>query len=90
MDAAEALLIVEITSKRNAKDDRTKKCRASARALAPMYVLIDRLDTRGPRVTLFTEPRDGTCKHSGPVPFGETPALPDPFCTTSHTAAFPR
>lgn len=48
MDASEALLVVEITSKGNAREDRTKKYRAYARAGVPMYLLIDRFDTRGP------------------------------------------
>lgn len=90
VDAAEALLIVEVTSRNNARDDRTKKYRAYAKSLVPMYLLIDRFDMRGPMTTLFTEPQDGTYKHSDPVPFGKTLTLPDPFCTTLHTEAFPR
>ncbi|WP_329386161.1 Uma2 family endonuclease [Streptomyces sp. NBC_01716] len=84
IDASEALLTVEITSKgRSARDDRTKKYRAYARALVPLYLLIDRFDTRGPIVTLFTEPsEDGTYKHSEQVPFGKPIALPEPFGTT--------
>lgn len=90
VDAAEALLIVEIISKGNARDDRTKKYRAYARALVPLYLLIDRFDTRGPVVTLFTEPNeDGTYKHSEQVPFGKPIELPEPFRTTLDTAAFP-
>ncbi|MFD3486379.1 Uma2 family endonuclease [Streptomyces sp. NPDC058665] len=90
VDASEALLIVEITSKGNARDDRTKKYRAYARALVSLYLLIDRFDTRGPVVTLFTEPNeDGTYKHSEQVPFGKSIALPEPFGTTLDTAAFP-
>ncbi|WP_405848777.1 Uma2 family endonuclease [Streptomyces niveus] len=90
VDAAEALLIVEITSKGNARDDRTKKHRAYARALVPIYLLIDRFDTRGPVVTLFTEPsEDGTYKHSEQVPLGKPITLPEPFRTTVETAAFP-
>lgn len=90
VDAAEALLIVEITSKGNARDDRTKKYRAYARALVPLYLLIDRFDTRGPVVTLFTEPsEDGTYKHSEQVPFGKAIVLPEPFGTTLETGAFP-
>ncbi|MEE1771604.1 Uma2 family endonuclease [Streptomyces sp. JV185] len=90
MDAAEALLIVEVTSKGNARDDRTKKCRAYARAGVPMYLLIDRFDTRGAMVTLFTEPNvDGTYKHSDPVPFGKPLVLPEPFGTTLLTDEFP-
>ncbi|MEU4262599.1 Uma2 family endonuclease [Streptomyces argenteolus] len=90
MDAAEALLIVEITSKGNAREDRTKKYRAYARAGVPMYLLIDRFDTRGAMATLFTEPNeDGTYKHSDPVPFGKPLALPAPFGVALPTADFP-
>ncbi|MFJ8855565.1 Uma2 family endonuclease [Streptomyces sp. NPDC102437] len=90
MDAADALLIVEITSKGNARDDRTKKYRAYARAGVPMYLLIDRFDTRGAMVTLFTQPNeDGTYKHSDPVPFGKPLTLPEPFGTTLLTDEFP-
>ncbi|MEU9062572.1 Uma2 family endonuclease [Streptomyces sp. NPDC048430] len=90
MDAAEALLIVEITSKGNAREDRTKKYRAYARAGVPMYLLIDRFDTRGAMATLFTEPNeDGTYKRSDAVPFGKPLPLPEPFGVTLLTADFP-
>lgn len=90
MDASEALLIVEITSKGNAREDRTKKYRAYARAGVPMYLLIDRFDTRGAMATLFTEPNeDGTYKHSDPVPFGKPLVLPGPFDVSLATADFP-
>ncbi|MEE1810152.1 Uma2 family endonuclease [Streptomyces sp. BE133] len=90
MDASEALLIVEITSKGNARDDRTKKYRAYARAGVPMYLLIDRFDMRGAMATLFTEPNeDGTYKRSDPVPFGKPLTLPEPFGTTLLTEEFP-
>lgn len=90
VDASEALLVVEITSKGNARDDRTKKYRAYARAGVPMYLLIDRFDTRGPMATLFTEPNeDGTYKHSDPVPFGKPLVMPVPFDVALATDAFP-
>ncbi|EST25148.1 hypothetical protein [Streptomyces niveus] len=58
--------------------------------LVPIYLFIDRFDTRGPVVTLFTEPsEDGTYKHSEQVPFGKPITLPEPFRTTLETAAFP-
>ncbi|MDF6019637.1 Uma2 family endonuclease [Streptomyces sp. JH34] len=90
MDASEALLIVEITSKGNAREDRTKKYRAYARAGVPMYLLLDRFDTRGATATLFTEPNeDGTYKRSDPVPFGKPLLLPAPFDVTLLTDGFP-
>ncbi|MGY5034918.1 Uma2 family endonuclease [Streptomyces sp. 900116325] len=90
MDVSEALLIVEIASKGNAREDRTKKYRAYARAGVPLYLLIDRFDTRGAMATLFTEPNeDGTYKRSDPVPFGKPLTLPEPFGTTLPTGDFP-
>ncbi|MFD9423840.1 MULTISPECIES: Uma2 family endonuclease [unclassified Streptomyces] len=90
LDASEALLIVEITSKGNAREDRTKKYRAYARAGVPAYLLIDRFDMRGPMATLFTEPNeDGTYKRSDPVPFGKTLVLPAPFAVSLPTSEFP-
>ncbi|WP_412077248.1 Uma2 family endonuclease [Streptomyces xanthophaeus] len=56
VDAAEALLVVEITSKSNAEDDRKKKLWAYAHAPVPVYLLIDRFDEHGPTATLFTGP----------------------------------
>ncbi|WP_432105239.1 Uma2 family endonuclease [Streptomyces sp. bgisy091] len=90
LDASEALLIVEITSKGNAREDRTKKYRAYARGGVPIYLLIDRFDTRGAMATLFTEPNeDGTYKHSEAVPFGKPLPLPAPFDVTLLTDDFP-
>ena len=90
MDASEALLVVEITSKGNAREDRTKKYRAYARAGVPMYLLVDRFDMRGPMATLFMEPNeDGTYKRSDAVPFGKQLTLPHPFDVTLPTAGFP-
>ncbi|WP_329157896.1 Uma2 family endonuclease [Streptomyces anulatus] len=83
-------LVVEITPRGNAREDRTKKYRAYARAGVPMYLLIDRFDTRGPMATLFTEPNeDGTFKHTDAVPFGKPLALPSPFDVQLMTGEFP-
>ncbi|GGN61001.1 hypothetical protein GCM10011579_026800 [Streptomyces albiflavescens] len=90
VDGADTLLVVEIASKSNAKDDRTKKLWAYAHAPVPAYLLIDRFDERGPMVTLFTEPEGGAYKHEDRVPFGETILVPDPFFSSLHTHAFPR
>ncbi|PRH78365.1 restriction endonuclease [Streptomyces solincola] len=89
VDAALAELIVEVTSPHNAADDRTRKYRAYALSLVPLYLLIDRYDRRGPTVTLFSAPQDGVFKHSQPVPFGTPLALPAPFGVTLDTGAFP-
>ncbi|WP_406138755.1 Uma2 family endonuclease [Streptomyces sp. NBC_01089] len=89
VDAAEALLVVEITSRSNAKDDRTKKLWAYAHAPVPAYLLIDRFDEHGPTTTLFSAPLNGAYKHSERVPFGEQLKLPDPFGGLLDTGAFP-
>ncbi|MFF0449082.1 Uma2 family endonuclease [Streptomyces sp. NPDC004609] len=89
MDAAEAFLVVEITSKSNAKDDRTKKLWAYAHAPVPTYLLIDRFDERGPTSTLFTEPENGAYKLTERVPFGREIHLPEPFGLSLDTSVFP-
>ncbi|MET9515416.1 Uma2 family endonuclease [Streptomyces sp. NPDC002994] len=89
VDASEALLVVEITSKGNAKDDRTKKLWAYAHAPVPAYLLIDRFDEHGPTTTLFTEPQNGAYKLSERIPFGEQVRLPEPFGGLLDTGAFP-
>ncbi|MEV5941642.1 Uma2 family endonuclease [Streptomyces sp. NPDC051994] len=90
VDGADTLLVVEIASKSNAKDDRTKKLWAYAHAPVPAYLLIDRFDSRGPTATLFTEPEGGAYKRGEPVPFGGIVTLPDPFYSEVDTDAFPR
>jgi Uma2 family endonuclease len=89
LDAAEALLVVEVTSKGNARDDRTKKLWAYAHAPVPIYLLIDRFDEHGPTTTLFTDPESGAYKHAERVPFGKAVTLPDPFVITLDTSPFP-
>lgn len=90
VDAAEALPAVEITSRGNAKTDRTKKLWAYAHAPVPAYLLIDRFDAHGPTTSLFTEPQNGAYKHAERAPFGAAVELPEPFFSTPHTASFPR
>ncbi|MDJ0384624.1 Uma2 family endonuclease [Streptomyces sp. G-G2] len=89
VDAADALLVVEITSKGNAEEDRKKKLWAYAHAPVPAYLLIDRFDEHGPTTTLFTEPQNGAYKHADRVAFGDKLVLPKPFPLTLDTAAFP-
>ncbi|MFD9717287.1 Uma2 family endonuclease [Streptomyces sp. NPDC059076] len=89
VDAAEALLIVEITSQGNAKDDRTKKLWTYAHAPVPVHLLIDRFDEHGPTSTLFTKPHHGSYQHAERVPFGQQVRLPVPFDLKLDTAAFP-
>ncbi|RII13704.1 hypothetical protein DSC45_22385 [Streptomyces sp. YIM 130001] len=88
MDAADALLVVEITSKSNARDDRTKKLWAYAHAPVESYLLIDRFDEHGPTTTLFTGPLNGAYKHAERVPFGEAVRL-EALDATLPTERFP-
>ncbi|PKV86431.1 Uma2 family endonuclease [Streptomyces sp. TLI_146] len=89
VDAAEALLVVEITSKSNAKDDRTKKLWAYAHAPVPTYLLIDRFDEHGPTSTLFTDPVDGVYNRTVRTPFGAEIKLPEMFGKPLDTSVFP-
>ncbi|MGG8408709.1 Uma2 family endonuclease [Streptomyces sp. 12297] len=89
IDAAEALLVVEITSKSNADDDRKKKLWAYAHAPVPVSLLIDRFDPHGPTTTLFTNPENGVYKDSHRVAFGDVVELPKPFAVKIDTGSFP-
>ncbi|MFG2750693.1 Uma2 family endonuclease [Streptomyces xanthophaeus] len=90
VDAAEALLVVEITSQSNAEDDRKKKLWAYAHAPVPVYLLIDRFDEHGPTATLFSEPENGAYRHTERVAFGGVLKLPEPFPLVLDTEQFPR
>ncbi|WP_033257798.1 MULTISPECIES: Uma2 family endonuclease [Kitasatospora] len=89
LDAAEALLAVEITSRSTARLDRTKKLWGYAHAPVPLYLLVDRFDEPGPTVTLYSEPSDGAYGQSVRVPFGKPVELPAPFDCVLETADFP-
>lgn len=89
VEAAEALFVVEITSKSNAEDDRKKKLWAYAHAPVPVYLLVDRFDEHGSTATLFTEPENGAYKHAVRVAFGDELRLPEPFALTLDTGSFP-
>uniref|UniRef100_A0AAU2JSJ9 Uma2 family endonuclease n=1 Tax=Streptomyces sp. NBC_00049 TaxID=2903617 RepID=A0AAU2JSJ9_9ACTN len=89
VDAAEALLVVEITSQGNAEDDRKKKLWAYAHAPVPVYLLIDRYDEHGPTATLFAGPENGAYRHTERVAFGAPLKLPEPFPVVLETEYFP-
>lgn len=55
--AALAELVVEVTSKSNARDDRVSKPAAYATAGIPLYLLVDRWAPDGPTATLYGEPQ---------------------------------
>ncbi|KUJ69782.1 restriction endonuclease [Streptomyces albus subsp. albus] len=88
VDAADALLVVEVTSRSNARDDRTKKLWAYAHAPVPLYLLVDRWHEGGPTVTLFSDPSGGVYQSSVQVPFGKSVELPEPFGIELDTSVF--
>lgn len=88
--AERALLVVEITSKSNARQDRTAKKWAYAHGPVPLYLLVDRWAADGPATTLFSDPVDGEYQTEVRAVFGETIALPAPFDFELDTAEFPR
>jgi Uma2 family endonuclease len=53
-----AELVVEVTSKSNARHDRVSKPAAYAAAGIPLYLLADARATDGPTVTLYGEPKE--------------------------------
>ncbi|WP_329220440.1 Uma2 family endonuclease [Streptomyces sp. NBC_01485] len=87
--AAAARLVVEITSKATAHNDRVKKPAGYAEAGVPLYLLIDALAPEGPTVTLYGEPEDDTYRLLNTHSFGEAIHLPEPFGLALDTASFP-
>ncbi|MGA4841161.1 Uma2 family endonuclease [Streptomyces sp. G45] len=91
LDAAEALLVVEIASRGDtgAGGDRGRRLRAYGQAPVPVYLLVDRYDAHGPTATVFREPQAGAYRHAERVAFGECFTLPEPLGATVDTEAFP-
>lgn len=87
--AAAAELVVEITSKSNASNDRIKKLAGYAQATIPLYLLIDRWAPGGPTVTLYGEPKGDVYRVLSACKFGETVKLPAPFDLDIDTSRFP-
>ncbi|MFJ2257672.1 Uma2 family endonuclease [Streptomyces sp. NPDC087844] len=87
--AGAAELVVEVTSKSNARHDRVSKPAAYAAAGIPLYLLIDRWAPGGPTVTLYGEPQGDVYRvlHAGK--FGELIVLPEPFDLKLDTSVFP-
>lgn len=87
--AAAAELIVEVTSKSNASNDRIKKAAGYAQAGVPLYLLIDRWAPGGPTITLYGEPKGDVYRVLRAVKFGDPVELPEPFGATIDTGEFP-
>ncbi|MEW1779086.1 Uma2 family endonuclease [Streptomyces sp. NPDC086777] len=87
--AALAELVVEVTSKSNARHDRISKAAACATASIPLYLLIDRWAPGGPTATLYGEPKGDVYRVLSAVKFGDPITLPEPFGLTIDTGEFP-
>ncbi|MFF6639385.1 Uma2 family endonuclease [Streptomyces althioticus] len=85
-----AELVVEVTSKSNARHDRVSKPAAYAAAGIPLYLLVDAWAPGGPTVTLYGEPKDDVYRPLKSAKFGEPIQLPAPFDLVIDTAEFPR
>jgi Uma2 family endonuclease len=88
LTAKQVTLVVEVTSKSNAAEDRepgprrrrSTKWNGYAREGIPHYLLVDR-DPREAKVTLFTEPNRVTGEYASfqTWAFGDALSLPEPF-----------
>ncbi|MCQ4210445.1 Uma2 family endonuclease [Streptomyces longispororuber] len=89
VQAAEAELVVEITSPSNANHDRVKKAHGYAKAGVPLYLLLDPWHSGRPTATLYGEPANGTYRVLASVEYGEELRLPAPFDVTLDTNGLP-
>ncbi|MFF0679106.1 Uma2 family endonuclease [Streptomyces tendae] len=87
--AALAELVVEVTSKSNARHDRISKPAAYATAGIPLYLLVDRWAPGGPTATLYGEPKGDVYRVLSAAKFGDPLTLPAPFDLTLDTSEFP-
>ncbi|SER38013.1 Endonuclease, Uma2 family (restriction endonuclease fold) [Streptomyces sp. yr375] len=87
--AAAARLVVEITSKATAHNDRVTKPAGYAQAGVPLYLLIDGLAPEAPRITLYESPEGPAYRDSTTHAFGDPVHLPAPFTVTLDTTGFP-
>jgi Uma2 family endonuclease len=79
------LLVAEVTSPSNAKDDRGAKLDGYARVGVPLYLLVDRQNRE---VHLFSDPQKGEYAAEVRVPFGTPITLPTPFELSIDTSEF--
>ncbi|MFI8093366.1 Uma2 family endonuclease [Streptomyces sp. NPDC086080] len=87
--AALAELVVEVTSKSNARHDRVSKPAAYATAGVPLYLLVDRWAPDGPTATLYGEPKGDVYRPLTTAKFGEPIRIPAPFDLVIDTGEFP-
>ncbi|MEV2212827.1 Uma2 family endonuclease [Streptomyces sp. NPDC050997] len=88
--AGEAELVVEITSKPTASNDRVHKAAGYAEAGVPLYLLIDALAPGGPTSTLYGEPEADGYRVLWAGEFGAPVLLPWPFDLSLDTSGFPQ
>ncbi|MGI5377782.1 Uma2 family endonuclease [Streptomyces sp. CA-251387] len=88
--AGKAELVVEITSKVTARNDRIHKTAGYAEAGIPLYLLIDSLAPGGPTVTLYGEPKGDVFRVLWAGKYGAPIPLPMPFGITLDTGDFPQ
>ncbi|MFC8673780.1 Uma2 family endonuclease [Streptomyces griseorubiginosus] len=89
LPAAVAELVVEVTSRKNARHDRVNKPAAYASAGIPLYLLVDRWAPEGPTATLYGEPRGDVYRPLAIAKFGELLTIPAPFDLVIDTGEFP-
>jgi Uma2 family endonuclease len=89
LPAAVAELVVEVTSRKNARHDRVSKPAAYASAGIPLYLLVDRWAPEGPTATLYGEPHGDVYRPLGVAKFGEPLTIPAPFDLVIDTGEFP-
>ncbi|MDQ1048135.1 Uma2 family endonuclease [Streptomyces sp. V4I2] len=89
MPAALAELVVEVTSRKNARHDRVSKPAAYASAGIPLYLLVDRWAPGGPTTTLYGEPNGDVYRVLSAVKFGDPIKVPEPFDVMIDTSEFP-
>lgn len=87
--AAMVELVVEVTSKSNARHDRVSKPAAYAAAGIPLFLLVDRWAPDGPAATLYGDPKGDVYRPLLTAKFGEPLILPAPFDLVIDTAEFP-
>lgn len=83
--ADKMLLVAEVTSPSNAKDDRGPKLDGYARVGMPLYLLVDR---QNKAVQLYSYPDRGQYLAEIRVPFGQPITLPAPFDVVVETDRF--
>jgi Uma2 family endonuclease len=89
LPGAVAELVVEVTSRKNARHDRVSKSAAYASAGIPLYLLVDRWAPEGPTATLYGEPHGDVHRPLAVAKFGELLTLPAPFDLVIDTREFP-